>query len=310
MLYFNSRITIGNRVLEASAEFEVSSTWESVGDSATLSLPGLAARLSTVARPGTPILIEAGYDGQYFKEFEGFVSEVNVSAPFTLTLEDGAYNLKRRAVSNGWKKIMLHDLLRELGVVKIIDAPNILLKPFRLDRTTAYKALELLKENFGLAVYFRGSQLFAGLAYTELVGSPAVNYNLQANVVDTDLTFRRKQDVRLRVSAISVLPNNKRITVEVGEPGGDTTTAHFFNVESVSELRTMATQFLQKISYEGYRGSITTFGAPYIIHTRTARITDPAYPERAGSFYVDQVRTNASKSGGFRRNLTLGLRAA
>jgi hypothetical protein len=95
MLSFNAKVTIGPYDASASfSEFEATSTWKSIGDSATLKLGGLRARLENQVTTGMKVIVALGYDGQYFTEFEGYVAEIMPNVPFTLRLEDAAYQLK------------------------------------------------------------------------------------------------------------------------------------------------------------------------------------------------------------------------
>ena len=50
---------------------------------------------------------------------------------------------------------------------------------------------------------------------------------MNINVINSGLTFRTKDQVRLSVRAVSVLPDNSRIEVEVGDPDGDRRTYIF-----------------------------------------------------------------------------------
>ena len=320
MLSFNAKVTIGPYDASASfSEFEGTSTWKSIGDSATLKLGGLRARLENQITTGMKVTVELGYDGQYFPEFEGYVAEIMPTLPFTLRLEDAAYQLKRQTVTKSWKSVSLKDVLRYLydGPVSI-SVPDVTLAPFRLDRVSKYKALEKIKEEFGLTIYFRGATLFAGLAYTDKQAKDVVLYRitgdwrqqLAPNVVDSDLTYKRRDDVRLGVRAVSILRNNKRVEAKVGDEDGDQITMHFYNVTSEASLKKLATEKLNLLKFEGYRGSLTTFGIPGVEHGMAAQLRDELYPEREMEVFVDEVKTSVSKSNGFRRVLQLGRKAS
>lgn len=311
MLYFNARVTVGPYVWPTLVDFEATSTWKSIGDSGTVKLPGLRNKLEKLISTGMPVLVEMGYDGQYFTEFEGYVAEILPNVPFAIRLEDEAYQLKRQTVTKAWKHTTLKQVLHYLYDGPISGTvPDVDLSPFRLSAVTKYKALEKLKEEFGLTVYFRGKTLYAGLAYVEKAGSVAVLYHLQRNVVGTDLTYKKEKDVRLRVHAVSILPSNKRVKVEVGDDDGDQLTLHYYNITSKEVLRKLATERLNLLKFEGYRGTITTWGLPRVAHGLAAQLRDGLYPEREMKVFVDEVKTTVSKSGGFRRVLQLGRKAS
>ena len=312
MYWFNCRVTIGNlKPSPTFSEVEISSSWKSIGDTATLKLPGLRHKLEKLITTGQPVKIEMGYNGQLNTVFEVFVADVLPNVPFELKLEDEAYWLKRRLVTKAWKKTTLREVLAYLYTGPLDNqVPDVDLSPFRLDQVSIYKALEKLKEEFGLTIYFRGKTLYAGLAYAEQAGTATVVYHLQRNVVSTELTFKRADDVRLGVKAVSILADAKDLRVHVGDDDGDQVTIHFYNVTSEAKLKQLATERLDKLKYEGYRGSITGYGLPRPVHGQAVQLLDELYPERAMKVLVDGVNTSASKSGGFRRVVTLGRRAS
>ena len=116
MYYFNARVSIGSlKRYPTLHEVEISSSWKSIGDTATLKLPGMGHKLDKLIQPGQPVLIELGYDGHYHPEFEGYVAEVRPNVPFELRLEDEAYWLKRKAlVPKAWRHTTLKEVLAYL----------------------------------------------------------------------------------------------------------------------------------------------------------------------------------------------------
>ncbi|WBO85233.1 hypothetical protein [Hymenobacter yonginensis] len=59
---------------------------------------------------------------------------------------------------------------------------------------------------------------------------------------------------------------------------------HFYNVTSEAALKKMATEKLGLMKFEGYRGSLTTFGLPRVEHGMAwhgmaAQLRDPLYPD-------------------------------
>ena len=319
MYYFNARVTIGPYVWPTLSEFEGTSTWKSIGDQATLKLAGLRSKLEKVISTGMKAKVEMGYDGQYFTEFDGYVAEIMPNVPFTVRLEDAAYQLKRQTVTKSWKHVTLKQVLEYLydGPLSI-SVPDVDLSPFRLDRVSKYKALEKIKEEFGLTIYFRGTTLFAGLAYTDKQAKDVVLYRLTGNqvrqlppnIVASDLTYKQREDVRVGVRAISILRNNKRVEAKVGDADGDQLTMHFYNITSESALKKLASEKMDLLKFEGYRGTLTAFGIPRVEHGMAAQLRDVLYPEREMKVFVDEVKTTVSKSGGFRRAVTLGRKAS
>ena len=311
MYTFNARVTVGRYVMPTLHDLELTSSWQALGDSGRVRLPGLRHKLENLLKAGDPIKIECGYNGQYATEFDGYVAEVLPNVPFELRLEDESYWLKRQTTSGSWQSTTLKAVLAHIypGVVSK-DVPDVTLAPFRIGPgSSKFKVLERLKEEYGLTVYFRGKTLYAGLAYSERRATETVVYHLQKNVAGSDLTFRRAADMRLGVKAISVLANNTSFNAHVGDTDGDQLTLHFYNVTTKAALEALAKERIAGMKFDGYRGSLTAFGWPRVEHGQAALILDDLYPQRRARVFVDQVRTTVSKSGGFRRQITLGRKA-
>ena len=103
------------------------------------------------------------------------------------------------------------------------------------------------------------------------------------------------------------MPSNKRIVKELGDDEGNQTTLHYYN-KSLAELTSLANEAIKNMKYDGYRGSFTSKGIPYITHGMVADIVDERYPERQGKYFVDSVSINYD-SNGFNREIELGRAA-
>lgn len=304
MKVMNSHIAIGPVELEYCHRVKVTSSWKTLTDTASIWLPNLRGSLQEGIRPGDAVAVRLGYDGQLRTEFEGFVSEVVPSKPFEVRCEDAMWLLKQREVNQSWSSTTLAVVMRYLlGAEAAVDVPSIELKPFRLVDTTVFGALRKIKEEFGLAVYYRDGRLRCGLPYQEPTAA-VVSYDFQFNALADGLVFRRADQVKVRVRAIGIRPDNQRVTVEVGDSDGEIHTLHYYD-KSQDELRELAQRKLGTLRYDGYRGKFTAFGQPLVRHSDTVRLRDGRYPERAGSFVVDGVETEYGPAG-FRRKVELG----
>ena len=198
------------------------------------------------------------------------------------------------------------------------SVPKLTLSGFRADRMNVASVLQKVKETYLVCAYFRGETLFVGLPYTELNSSSPVpgalaKFSWQHNVIDDDLTYKRKEDVRIKAKVVAIHPNGKKTTATAGEADGEERTIFLRltakdDTKDPATLKTMAEKKLANYRYDGYRGKLTSFGEPYIIHSGTADLFDSRYPQRAGSYLVDSVRTTFG-TGGFRREVELGARA-
>lgn len=313
----NSRISIGslvfnNQVKSASGE----SSWADLTATATIELPRYSQLLSDARykiKVGDEVKIELGYDGNYQKEFEGYVSEISPRSVIEIKCEDEMWKFKQSTISKSWKSITLKKLLLELFPgVQLTHIPDVNLSPFRLVKVSPYKALEQLKETYGLVAYFRDKKLFCGLALTETFNE-TINFSFQNNIPkgqsEQNLIFKTEGDAKIKVKAISTLPSNKKVEVTVGDEEGEEHTLHFYNIKSKDALKSIATSKIGLFRYTGYRGSFDSIGLPLSRHSQIAHLIDSRYPEREGKFFIDRVRFEYGSSG-YRRTNTIGKKAA
>lgn len=308
MKAMTSEITIGDYVFEYVSSVSVESTWQKVGDTCTIELPNVRGQLDKDIRPGQEVIVRLGYDGLLVEEFRGYVVRVSPAAPLRIDCVDEIWKLRQETVSKSWKSVQLKDLLHYLAPGAMLNSvPQMTLAPFRLDRVTRAEALETIRSSYGLAVYFRGPQIFVGLPYTEQ-GVADNKYHLQQNCLVGSLSYRRKEDVRVKLTAISLKPDNTKITIDLGDKDGEAHTMHFYNL-SESALKQQATEKMARLKFDGYSGSFTAFGQPNPVHSSVVHLQDSVYPERGGSYYVDKVVTSYSERG-YRREITLGPTSA
>ncbi len=323
------RITVGELVLQSANSIEIVSSWKTLGDTCTVKIPSrgvlrAGSKLENVSfgeyfKTGTRIKVELGYDGKLRTEFEGYVAKILPKQPFELLCEDEIYQLNRSdSITKSYKTVKLKSLLEELVPLVSVDPqlPDITIENFLIERATKAQVLQELKEKYGLAVYFREGKLHAGLAYFEQVNSLA-KLHLQKNVVSDELQYQLDTDVRLKVKVIVMGSDNGKYSFEIGDQDGEVRTLHYqyrgplrkktqgLENQLKEQYTPLAQNDLQQFKFTGYRGSLTAFGLPYVVHSQSVEVEDGRYSERKGSYLVDEVRTSWG-TGGFRRQITLG----
>lgn len=166
-----------------------------------------------------------------------------------------------------------------------------------------------LREN-GVRSFFRNEDgqptLYCGVLF-ERTDRPTQVFATGINIIsDQNLEQQRAANIRLRVKAVSLMPDNKKIKVEVGDADGEHRTLHTYN-KSESELKAWAEQEIKRLKYDGLTGSFTTFGAQLV--DKLTAIGIKIDGEKQG---VYQVKKNVIKygTGGFRQEITLGMRIA
>ena len=78
--------------------------------------------------------------------------------------------------------------------------------------------------------------MYVALAYwPELEQDPPPVFGFNQNIIKHDLTFIRKEDARLKVTAVSIGKDNKKTEVELGDPGGEKRTLTYYNLNAKAE---------------------------------------------------------------------------
>lgn len=316
------RVTIGSVVLNSVHDCRIESSWQNLTDTCQLELPsrGVLKNGSEVTevsfedtfKVGQTVTVELGYNGVLNTEFEGYVAEISPKYPFTLRCEDGAYLLKRAGnLTKSYKSVTLKNLLKELMPEVVLGEgfPEVTLDNFLVERATKAKVLQELADKYGLAVYFRGNTLYAGLPFTTESFDARPRYDLLQNVESDGLTFKNASDVQLKARVVSILKNNNRIEIPVGDPNGEERTLFYYNISDTATLKKLAEADLERYKYDGYTGRITGFGEPFVKHTQTVQITDPRYSEPNGFYLVDKVQVQFGANG-FRREVEIGKKVA
>lgn len=326
MFALTAHITIDKYEFNHVNYVEITSNRTVLGEKATIKLPRRYAnkyvngstKLSDVIKAGQKVSIQLGYDGNYTQQWNGYVSNITPSVPFVIECEDEAYTLKREYVqpivfASATLKEVIQYILKDSKVEYSLDVPDLKLTnfPIKGKRISKYYALDQLNNetNLDLDIFFRNSKLFCGLPYTEKYATTLKNvvYNLSGakqNVISNNLKYRNAADVKIKLKLISLMPDNSKIECVWGDADGEVRTWHEFN-KSLKELQTIAQNRLDKLKFDGYVGSLTTFGIPFPVHTQIAELRDEEFNDHNGKYYIDAVRTTFG-DGGYRHEVTIG----
>ena len=317
MYVLTAEITIAKYKFTQIVNVEIESTTRLLSDTATIELP-LSAVLENTQRlslekeikRGDEVLLKLGYDNSLNTEFEGYVTDIKADKTLKITCEDKMYSLRKSIANKGFKNTTLKEILSYLSDAFKFDlnskGPGINLDAFIIKNLTGLQVLEKLKKDYGLTIFFdKNKELYAGLAY--VYKGSSVKYDLALNVVKSDLTFKKAEDIQFKIKAISILKNNERLEIEIGDTEGDLRTLYFKGISSETELEQLANEEIQKYKYDGYEGKLTAFGLPFTQVGSDAKIVDENYPGREGVYYVESVKTSFGQSG-YRRNVELGIK--
>ena len=250
-----------------------------------------------------------GYDGDLQLAFVGYVRDVGFKTPVVITCEDEMFKLKQmQAKKKAYKNVNLETLLKEQGLnypLRVMGEQN--LGQYRVTADTVASLLGHLQEN-GVRSFFRYEDgnpvLYCGVLF-ERDSRPSQVFATGVNIIDDQsLEQQKAENMRLRIKAVSLMPNNKKIRVEVGDADGEHRTLHTYNKQE-AELKAWAQQEIKRLKRDGLTGSFKAFG--YRLADKLDTIGIKIDGEKKG---VYQVKKNIIKygTGGFRQEITLGQR--
>lgn len=293
---------------------EVSSSWKTLTDTCKISMPrkaitrgGAEVNLRDYIKRGDAVTVKLGYNGENTVRFEGYVSNVGAQKPLVVDCEDAMWLLKQRSITRTWATVNLADLGAALvvGTSLEVEAADVTLSAVRFNDITPARALQEIREAYGLVSYIRDGVLVLGKRYSDAAGFndkiPVLHF--QKNVVATNgLTFKDATEVPIAVRAVSKVANGTDLVVELQEPRGlpkesyETRTLNLQGVD-LANLRKLAQEALARENYNGYRGSIVTFGEPPIRHGYCVELQNDERPEHNGRYLVDAVKDVFNTSG-------------
>jgi len=326
MLRLQSKITFTSKktsevvVFDFVHEVKTSSSFEDLTQTAEITIPRnvvfngkpIAVGLNSIFKRGDKVKIELGYFPELKTIFTGYISEVRNATPLQLMCEDEMFILKQKKINTYTKKsISLKQFLIDIvgdsvPVNRLIEIQNI--GEYRFSNIDAAKALDIIKKEVGAYSYFVDGVLNVGLA-ENAKDTLTKEFKFEETVIDeTNLEYKREDDVLLKVKGVSIFNNNTKIEYETGDSEGTQKTFFAFGINK-AELKTFTDSKLKNFKYEGYRGTFETFGEPVIRPGDNAKLTSLKYPEKNGTYQVISVNRNFGMNG-YRQNVQLGIKVA
>lgn len=262
-------------------------------------------------RRGDRVSVSLGYDGELQAAFSGYVRDVGFKTPIVLVCEDEMFKLKQQpAQKKAYRNVDLETLLKDQGIgceIRVFGEQR--LGQYRVTADTVASLLGKLQQQ-GIRSFFRTEDgqpvLYCGVLF-ERETSPSQVFATGLNIIDDQSLEQQQADtMRLRVKAVSLMPDNKKVKVEVGDADGELRVLHTYN-KTESELKAWAEQEVKRLKRDGLTGSFKTFG--YRLVDKLDVIGMKIDGEKKGCY---QVKKNVIKydTGGFRQEITLGYRVA
>lgn len=261
---------------------------------------------------GDEVKVWLGYDDDLQLAFVGYVRDVGFKTPVVITCEDEMFRLKQQAAKKkAYKSVDVETLLRDQGLscdIKVMGEQK--LGAYRVTADTVAALLGHLQQN-GIRSFFRYEDgkpvLYCGVIF-ERDSTPSQAFATGVNIIDDgQLEQQKAENMRLRVKAVSLMPDNKKkVKVEVGDQDGELRTIHTYN-KTESELKAWAEQEIKRLKQDGLAGSFKTFG--YRLVDKLDAVGIKIDGAKQG---VYQVKKNVIKYGtdGFRQEITLGQKVS
>ena len=303
-------------------------------------------QVDTLFHRGDYVSISMGYyrysNGIETKEistvFQGYISKVASKKPIVLECEDNMWLLKQTPCTpktfgaNDTLENYISSLISPLGfTVNLTTQTN--LKGLIVTNETVAQLLARLRKDYHLEAYFKGNELRVGsLVYlpSDNVGKPVWEFIFQQNIISDELSFQRKDDIKLSAVCNSVVTKvngtnkkgasktkTERLSVLVytdknGEfkyiekqqgvdfpanDEGERRTLFFPNITTTKELFDRGVNELKKYYYTGFKGKFVTFVIPYITLGDNIILRDKLMPDRDGKYKVRSVKYSGGVNG-------------
>lgn len=307
MKRLTSKITIGDFSFKGVVELNIESSWDVLTDICSITIPrkvsfegrDIAMGTDPLFKKGDKVVIELGYNDSNNVEFIGYVRHIEAKTPIVIKCEDSAFLLKQSAKTISYRSVTLKKLLTDILPSGMdFETLDISLGQFRLKDVTPAKVLDELRKVYNLYSFFKGEKLFVGFPYPATKEIVTHKFQFGKNIISDGLEYRIKEETKIKIKAISMLPNNEKIEIEVGDPDGEIRTFHYYDVQK-SDLKELAMAEIDRLRYSGWFGDFLSFGLPSVQHGDVAELEDDKL-DRKGAYFVRKIEINFGNNG-FRR---------
>jgi hypothetical protein len=307
-LNMRARVTVGKVRFDVVHAIRIEETITEIGNKATIELPRNFKKLDgkpvlDYISAGDPVTIELGYNDKLAQEFKGYVAVIDAEMPLVLHCEDEFYPLKQNNWVKAYKSVTLKALLEEVVTGYKIDCPDAQLGKFEVGNASTYEVLRKVQGDYGLFSCIIDGTLIAGFSYDWQAGKTnRWIVHRQKNVRSSDLKWKRQKDYKTRIK-VEYWEGKKKKVHYVGTPGQGANTVSVGKMAAdKNEAHKMGEAVLARTVYDGFTGSISTFGHPRIHAGDTIELQDSLEPEKAGVYLVDKVTIDYNEQGWARDN--------
>lgn len=314
MEILNCNIRIGSLTFDFVHQVTVQSTWMELTQTAMIILPAALKvdknKLKDAIPKGSEVIVQVGYQSTGLTQiFKGFVARVHPKTPIEIECEDLMWKLKQIQVLENAKNETFQSYLSKVLPYKV-DCFDMSLPKFVVNKLTGAQLCDGLKKDYGFPIFVRNDKILVGKQYDPENAKRhkfIIDNVSNTNVKSQALEYTSKDDIKLKVTAISNLSNGKKIEVTIGDADGEERTLNFFDLQK-PELETIATKEMERLRYDGFRGDFTAFGAPIVFHGDIAELINEQESDKSGSYWIDGVSYGYGVNG-FEQVIKLGPKA-
>lgn len=254
--------------IDKVSEIEIVRDTDSLTDTCRITLPKKMKWIGEDIIPiskGDRVEVSVGYDDNLQMAFSGYVRDVGFKTPVVITAEDEMFRLKTMATRKlSYPNVTVSELLGDQlqGYdIRVFGSQS--LGCYRVTSDTVASLLGELK-NQGVKSFFRYSDgkavLYAGVLFDRGLSEDIQVFSDDTNIIDySSLEWKRADTMRIKVKAVSIMPDNSKIKAEVGDKDGEVRTLHTYN-KNAQELKEWADGEVSRLKKDGMSGSFTTFG--------------------------------------------------
>lgn len=309
MKRLSSHIIIGEYSFRYVVDVNIDSSIENLTDTCNITLPrklfwngeNIAIDTNAVFKRGMKVTVNIGYDDDLKTRFVGYIKNIKAGTPVTLECEDSMYLLKTGSITKSYASANLKSLFSDIMPTGIsYVAQDVSFGAIRISNASPAKILETLKSDYGIYSYFRLINnvpvLYSSLAYYYDVNVNEHTFNFGNNIIeDSNLTYKIKEDIKIKVKAISILQNNLKIEITKGDEDGEERTIHRYGITKM-ELEKYAEAELERYKVDGYKGTFDSFGEPAVFVNDIVSLSGNNYFP-SGRYKVKSIKTSFGKKG-------------
>ncbi len=302
------KITVGRFTLNMLDSVEITRSVEQLSDIAVITLPGScfnkAIEIESKIKRGDAVKIELGYDDKNITEFEGFLESISTDdGVIKLNCEDGIFNfrvpVKDKEFTNPDMKDLLNYVCSSLNGYSLSCDYSFKYDKYVVRDNTGYDILKKIQEESKANIYLKDKVLHVHPQYQQIFGT--AKYSFQQNIEKSELEYKNAEDRPYEVTVEGKGSDGKVVRATAGKKGGDTETIKRDGISDVATLTAIAQEAAKAKSYTGYSGSLTGWLIPFVDAGYKASIQDEDYEYKDGDYYVLEVVTKISSTGGERK---------